>query len=389
MTKFIPKDNADRKSYKPLKLIHDKDFTKQIRRLNKRYQAQPVVVDQYLVQLEELFLLRNPKYRFSTDYKEGFENFLQQHASSKPLSNKGHWFYFPWSNTVVHFLQDSWHQELRTGRNRNLINLEEQLKFYNSTIGILGMSVGSHVALTIAMTGGARHIKLADPDALSGSNLNRIRTGFVNLEIPKTIAVARQIYEINPYAIVEIYPEGLTGSNIQNFLKGSGKLDLLVEEMDNPYFKLEVRVHARKYGIPVIMAADNADSIIVDVERFDKNKKLPLLHGILGKITPRDFKHLEPKNLPNVLAKMAGANFSTVRMLESVMQVGKTLYSWPQLGNAATLCGAVLTYLARSIVIGARVPSGRTDFNVGKFFLPPSKAELKRRDKILKNMGIK
>jgi hypothetical protein len=76
-------------------------------------------------------------------------------------------------------------------------------------------------------------------------------------------------------------------------------------------------------------------------------------------------------------------------MLESVMEVGKTLYSWPQLGNAATLCGSVLTYLARQIIVGAPVPSGRTDFSVANFFLPPTKSELKKRDRIFKKLGIK
>ncbi len=251
------------------------------------------------------------------------------------------------------------------------------------------MSVGSHVALTIVMTGGARHIKLADLDVLSASNLNRVRTGFQNIEVPKVVAVARQIYEINPYAKVELYQQGITEQALHKFLVGSGKLSVLVEEMDQPYFKIKVREEARKLGIPVIMAADNADSIIVDVERYDLNKKYPILHGILGKMTAEEFRHVAPQDLPKVIAKMAGANLSTVRMLESVMQVGKTIYSWPQLGNAATLCGSVLTYLARKIILKEKVSSGRTDFNVDTAFVPMTATEKKKRDKIFKMMGIK
>ncbi len=47
------------------------------------------------------------------------------------------------------------------------------------------MSVGSHVALTLAMTGGARKISIADPDIVSGSNLNRIRSGFDTVGVSK------------------------------------------------------------------------------------------------------------------------------------------------------------------------------------------------------------
>ncbi|QQS22564.1 ThiF family adenylyltransferase [bacterium] len=391
--KIIIKDNFDRSSFKPVKLDARKNFEAQIRRLKLPNGVKPdrrpvKVIDQYAIQLEEVFLLRNPKYRFDKDYHGEFKQFAAKNGSGDKYVTSGNWFYYPWLHTVIHFLPDAMHQEVRTGRNRNLITASEQKKFYNSVIGILGMSVGSHVALTIAMTGGARHIKLADLDVLSASNMNRIRTGFVNIEVPKVVAVARQIYEMNPYAKVELFADGLTKENLPKFLKGTAKLDVLVEEMDQPYFKMRARELARPLGIPVIMAADNADSIIVDVERYDQNKKYPILHGILGKMTAQEFSKVHPQDLPRVIAKMAGAEMSTVRMIESVMQVGKTIYSWPQLGNAANLCGSVLTYLARKIILGENVKSGRTDFNLDSAFLPPSKAETKKRDGLIKMMGM-
>jgi tRNA A37 threonylcarbamoyladenosine dehydratase len=357
-----------------------------IKALAKTRLKDVAINDSYFELLEEWFLLQNPRFRFDPNHQEDFQRFLKTHLGKKTLDQAGQWFYYPWLKQVIHFLPEKMHQQLRTGRNRNLITEKEQAKFYEATVAVLGMSVGSHVALTIAMTGGARHLRLADPDTISGSNLNRIRTGYQNIGLPKTIAVARQVYEMNPYAQVEIFPEGLTEKNMGKILKD---LDLLVEEMDNPYMKIRIRELARKAGIPVIMAADNADGIIVDVERFDKQKKRPLLHGIIGKMTAAEFKNVAPQDLPRVIAKIAGANIFTVRMLESVMEVGKTLYSWPQLGNAATLCGSVLTYLARQIIVGAPVPSGRTDFSVANFFLPPTKSELKKRDRIFKKLGIK
>lgn len=390
--KITIKDNVNRSSWKPVKLDPSKDFNAQIRKIKGSDRRPVKVIDQYLIMLEEVFLLRNPKYRFEKDYAGDFKAFAKKHGggngSTQSLQNVGSWFYFPWLHTVIHFLPDAMHQEVRTGRNRNLISESEQKKFYNSVIGILGMSVGSHVALTIAMTGGSRHIKLADLDVLSASNLNRVRTGFQNIEVPKVVAVARQIYEINPYAKVELFSDGLTAENLPKFLNGSAKLSVLVEEMDQPYFKMRVRELARKQGIPVIMAADNADGIIVDVERYDLNKNYPILHGILGRMTSEQFKKVDPQDLPRVIAKMAGANMSTIRMVESVMQVGRTIYSWPQLGNAATMCGSVLTYLARKIILKEKVPSGRTDFSVDNAFLPMTAADRKKRDAMIKKMGI-
>jgi len=357
----------------------------QVKVFAKKHRAK--VVDTYVEQLEELFLLRNPRFRFDKNYQNHFEKFLRSHLDSKKQIH-GKWFYFPWLNAVVHYLIEKEHLELRTGRNRLLINKAEQESYYNSRIGILGLSVGSHVALTIAMTGGGKYMKIADPDTISGSNLNRIRTGVPNVGIKKAVAVARQIYEMNPYAHLDVYPEGLTERNIHQFFSVKDKLDLLVEEMDNPFLKIKVRHIAKKQQIPVIMAADNADGIIVDVERFDLTPKRVILHGLLGNMTAEDFKNIPPKELPRVMARIAGANLSTLRMIESVKEVGKTLYSWPQLGNAATLCGSVLTYLARAIITGRKIGSKRIALNIADFFEKPSRSDMKKRDKMLREMGV-
>jgi len=272
----------------------------------------------------------------------------------------GRWFYYPWLNQLIHFLPDEQHQELRTGRNQNLITKEEQKNYYNSTVGILGMSVGSHVAIVLAMTGGAKHLKLADPDTLSGDNLNRIRNGFQNVGVKKVVLVARQVFEFNPYTEIEIFNDGLTEGNLENFLSGNSKLDVLVEEMDNPYLKLKVRYRAKELQIPIVMAADNGDGNIVDVERFDITPNYPILHGILGNTRPEDLKNVAPLDLPKVIARIAGANLAVSRMLDSVAEVGRSLYSWPQLGTAANLCGTVLTYLCRRIILkDPLIKSGR------------------------------
>ena len=379
------KPMRDIKSWKPIKIASPGVIKK----------PGLVVVDEYFSQLEEIFELRNPRTRFQKYEKKELDGFIRNLTKKKSLEKHGTWFYFPWLNEVVHYLPENLHQELRTARNRFLITEEEQQKFYGSIIGILGMSVGSHVALTVTMIGGAKNIKIADLDVISGSNLNRIRTGFPSLGINKAIFIARQIYEINPYSKIKLYPNGINDKNIREFITGSPKLDLLVEEMDQPYFKIKARYLARTAGIPVIMAADNGDGIITDIERYDLNKKYPILHGILGKMTPEDFKKIDPKDLPKTIAKMAGANIANVRMLESVIQVGKKIYSWPQLGTAATMCGTILTYLTRRIILrDKKIKSGRYEVNPDAIFEDDyykkntAKKRDKRRQNILKVIGL-
>lgn len=353
-------EHIDRESWQPVSVA-----VSGLEALKAKHQ-ELIVVDAYRKNLEELFLLRNPKYRFDKNYASECEAFCQQHYGGKLPADVGAWFYFPWSNTLVHFLTEELHQELRTGRNKNLISQDEQGIYYGATVAVLGMSVGSHVAVMLAMTGGAKHLRIADPDAISGDNLNRIRSGYQNVGTNKAIVVARQIAEINPYAHVIVYIEGVQELTMGEIVDGAS---LIVEEMDNPFFKLKIREMARDRGIPVVMGTDNGDGVIIDIERYDLDRVYPILHGKIGSMTAEQFRHLSPKDLPRVAAKIAGADLAVPRMLASVVEVGRTLYSWPQLGTAANLCGTVVAYLARRIIVKApNIRSGRYQVNLDGTF---------------------
>ncbi|MDP2926609.1 MAG: ThiF family adenylyltransferase [bacterium] len=377
------KDNFNRRDWRPVFYDPRKNnFQKEIADL-KRENHGLVVIDRLRTQIEELFLLRNPKLRFAgnEERQKGLKIFLAE----LPAVKAGVWVYFPWQNQLVTFLKEPLHQELRTARNVYLISKKEQKKFYRARIGILGLSIGSQAALTLTMTGGAKYLKLADPDEISGSNLNRIRSPFSDLGVNKAVAVARQILGINPYSRFRVYPKGLTEQNLNEFLL-KPKLDLLIEEMDNLYLKIKLREKAREARIPVIMATDNGDNIIIDVERYDLNPHYSILHGRLGKLKADDLKNINPTELSKITARIAGAEIATLRMIESVAEVGKTIYSWPQLGNAATLCGGVLTYVARKIILGEKIKEGRIDFNADRLFDSLAADDSIRRKKLLKKL---
>ncbi|MBI2100910.1 MAG: ThiF family adenylyltransferase [Candidatus Vogelbacteria bacterium] len=327
------------------------------------------VIDQTRANLEELFLLRHPQYRFDKNYQEPLFDFLKTYDQP----DFGSWFYFPWLDSLTRYLPESLHLELRTGRNKNLITAVEQHRFYYSTVAILGLSVGSHAAAVIAMTGGARHLKLADPDNLSGDNLNRIRTSFQNVGIKKTLVAARQIFEINPYSEIELYLEGINDRNADQILDGN---DVIIEETDDPYWKLRTRELARERRLPVLMGTDNGDGAIVDIERYDLNQETLILNGLIGDLTAASLKNMPPEDLPKIAAKIAGANLVVPRMLASVAAVGKTLYSWPQLGTAANMCGSLIATLSRRIIIGDKnIQSGRYTVNPDKIYRKKSIVE--------------
>lgn len=345
------------------------------------------IVDAYESELEELFLIRNPQFRFNPDYQNELKVFLEEHFPGKSSAETGNWIFFPWNATLVHYLPEEMHGELRTARNKNLITAEEQKKFYDTKVGIAGLSVGSHAALTIAMMGGCRLMKLADPDELSGSNLNRIRDDFTSIGEKKIDLVCRQIYQMNPYADLHLYSDGVNAGNIDEFMND---LDIVVDELDNFEMKIRLRLAAKKRRLPLLMATDNGDNVICDIERYDLNEDLKIFNGALGDFGLEDLAKTPPAEFPKIASKIAGPQLVVPRMMASVAEVGKTLYSWPQLGNAATLSGVVIAYLVRKIALGEEIKSGKLEINLDKIFrdekfLAGEEAEKK---KYLKIMGL-
>lgn len=165
------------------------------------------------------------------------------------------------------------------------------------------------------------------------------------------------------------------------FLKGA---DVLVEETDNLEIKIGLRLAARERGIPVVMATDNGDGVVVEIERFDEDRSTQLFNGALGDVDLEVFKSFTPSDLPKLATKVAGPNLIVPRMLLSLKEVGQTLYSWPQLGDAATLSGIAIAYCLRKIALKEPLGNGKMEINMDAIFDPTysSPEATKSRDDI-------
>ncbi|WP_461487399.1 ThiF family adenylyltransferase, partial [Pedobacter sp.] len=192
--------------YKPLflKLSNTADKAKFDELINNTQGLQ--VFDTIKEQVAELLRCLNPLIIFSP--KEILEQTI-----SKKLGNSdeyGVWVYYSWSNKLVHLLDEEEFIIVRTNRNKYKITEEEQQLLATKKIGIMGLSVGQSVALTLAMERGFGELRIADFDELDLSNINRIRTGVQNIKLKKTVIVAREIAEIDPFLNVVCYHDGIT-----------------------------------------------------------------------------------------------------------------------------------------------------------------------------------
>ena len=315
------------------------------------------VHDRLEEQLAELVTARRPELRADP---EAARRAADAVLDGVPAWRFGTWAWYPWSGRLVHLLPRELFRQVRTDRNRDKITREEQAGLLERRIGVIGLSVGNCAALTLAMEGVAGAFRLADFDQLGLSNLNRLRGTVADLGLDKTVLAARQLYEIDPYLDVEIYPQGLTEQTIGSFFAAdeSGRgLDLLVEECDTPWVKVAAREHARDAGVPVLM--DTNDRGLLDVERFDHEPDRPLLHGRLAGVASDDLRRLTPRAAVDLLLRMVGADSISSVLSGAVDQIGLTLSSWPQLASGVMLGGALVTDTARRILLGHPVASGR------------------------------
>lgn len=310
-------------------------------------------------QLRELAKIRNASRKLTAaESAEAIKEYLQ----GASIEDYGVWAFYPWSGRLVHLLDEPEFIELRTNRNKYKITDGEQETLLRKRVGVIGLSVGQSVALTMAMERSFGELRLADFDTLELSNLNRIRSGVHELGGLKVINAAREIAEIDPYLDVKVFAEGLTRDNLDAFFTEGGQLDVLIEECDNLEMKILSRVKARELKIPVLM--DTSDRGMIDIERFDAEPGRPILHGLTEGLNPEGLGALSMEEKIPVLMRMVGSETLSLRMKASMLEVEQSVASWPQLASSVVMGGGAVGELARKILLDENVASGRFYFDV-------------------------
>jgi len=312
------------------------------------------VFDEYNNQLEELVKSKTVKTKFD---EATIQEAVIEYLGHEPSTKDGVWVYYPWSFRLVHILSEQDFVDLRTNRNLYKITHEEREILSKKIIGVVGLSVGNSIAITMAMERLFGEIRLADYDILELSNLNRIRTGVHNLGLSKVVSTAREIMEIDPYMNVICFNEGLSEENITGFLSNNGKVDILVEECDSLDIKILCRINARELKIPVVM--DTSDKGMIDIERFDLEPDRPILHGMIKGIDVSQIKDLTAEEKIPIVLSMAGIDEISLRMKASMLEVEQTISSWPQLASSVVLGGGATTDVCRRIALDQFQTSGR------------------------------
>lgn len=317
--------------------------------------------DIYTNQLRELFEITHPSLlNKAAEAETKRRQFMEERTANQDRIMRGNWIYFPWSGVLMHTVNEKDCFALRTNRNKNLITAAEQEALQNFTVGLVGLSVGSNVALTLAYSGIARAMKLAEFDTLETTNLNRIRARIDQIGMPKIDIVAQQLYETDPYLHLACLNEKLDKKNLSEFVLNHPKPNIIFEIIDSFEMKIHLRALARANRIPVIMVTNLGDRVLMDVERYDLDDTIDFFNGRAGNVPKAilekpDLTDADKHRYANLLA--GGAKNVPERALNSVANIGKTLVGRPQLASTVIGSGSFGTYLTKKIALGENLPS--------------------------------
>lgn len=307
------------------------------------------IVDIYDSQLKELAEIRHPA---SQDKQQEF-------IDSAPKGDlAGAWVYYPWSGELLHCVGSDELFELRTNRNQNLINKDEQQKLANSSVAVAGMSVGSGVALAAVYSGISNYIKIADFDNLETANLNRLRESLLNIGIAKAELTARHIYELNPFADVRCFDKGINADNIDDFFEN---IAIVVDEIDDFKIKVRLRLKAKERRIPLLMFTSLGDNILIDIERYDLEPELAIFNGAIGDVPEEILTkgEVSAEDAKRYAVRTVGQEYVPTKAMASLPEIGKSLVGRPQLYSTIAVDGGLSAYIIKMILLGEPIKSGR------------------------------
>ncbi|MGK8522123.1 Rv1355c family protein [Nocardia asteroides] len=269
------------------------------------------------------------------------------------------WIYYPWRAAVVGLPGPRTYRMIRLDRNRNKLTRAEQERLTGLTIGIIGQSAGHAIAHLLALEGVCGVLRLADLDEIELSNLNRVAGTLFDIGINKAVVTARRIAELDPYLPVQVFEAGVDENSVDEFLAG---LSIVVEECDSLDMKLLIREAAARHRVPVLM--ETSDRGLLDVERFDLEPRRPTFHGLLGDVRAQDLRGLTSRQKAPFVVKLLGAAGLSPRLGASLVEVGETVTSWPQLAGDVALGAASVVAAVRRIGLGTKLDSGRVRVDV-------------------------
>jgi molybdopterin/thiamine biosynthesis adenylyltransferase len=140
----------------------------------------------------------------------------------------------------------------RTQRNHHWLGgIEGQMRLNDLRVGVAGLGgMGSGIAEMLVRLG-VGHIKIADPDTIDLSNINRqVIANSKTVGTPKADACMNELRTLAEDFELVVYNDGITAANASEFISD---LDVVIDEIDVYPLAVHLCLHkeARKARLPV------------------------------------------------------------------------------------------------------------------------------------------
>ena len=265
------------------------------------------------------------------------------------------YIYLSWGEkTLIKSVDEQTYYKLITWRNNDKINFEEQAIVKSKTVGIVGCSVGSFAVKVLAKLGFV-NLRIAEIKNMKPSNSPRMFCDSIrNYGEHKATPLAQSIYELNPYTNLKVYEDGITEHNIDQFIIGDKKVDILIDAADDGITKLRLRHYCQKHRIPLISGYDEKGALVID--RFDFYQsnidflsKLEELK-LIKEESPADYINKLLEFIPGGRENLTSRQLTT---LEGI--ANKTRGGFSQLAWEASLFASYISKATLEIALGSEI----------------------------------
>ena len=176
-----------------------------------------------------------------------------------------------------------------------LLGSEAVERLQRARVAVFGLGgVGGYTVEALARAG-VGQLDLIDRDTISLSNLNRqILATHRTLGMEKTEAARQRVLEINPEAVVRVYPVFYTPDTAADF--DFTRYDYIVDAIDTVTAKLALVEQAQAAGTPIICCMGTGNKL--DPTRFQvadlaKTSMCPLARVMRKELGKRGIRHVK------------------------------------------------------------------------------------------------
>ena len=188
-------------------------------------------------------------------------------------------------------------------RQMPLVSKEEQEKFKNATITVIGCGGIGGLAIEMLARMGVGNLILVDEDEFDISNLNRQTLSSVeNIGRKKSEVACEQMEKINPHVNVTSYCEHVDEKNIEKLIENS---NVVIDALDNVLTRVILSRKARELKIPLIHGAvygtqGQLTVFLSNTPSYEEMFNLPSLGNELNEDTIRELEKIAA-NAPPVI----------------------------------------------------------------------------------------